>query len=275
MNPENNKNPKYRLKFWFLNFVILLLLGGIFFFSRSFTQDMLPDFLKPKGRPLRVEVVNKAPEPSPPKQKSPVILETETPGDESVIPAEDFIKKEPAAEKSGEALKDQQPQVPAKKNRKNGSFTPRPKRIRNSRIFFGRVNEDGAIHLKSVIHQVAFDLNPLTETVKNLLQGPYESEINRNFTSFIPGKTALISATIKGSTAVLNFNEAFRFNPLGREGSLFQLEQIVYTVTEFPQIKSVQFLVEGQKIDYLMEGVYSGAPFTRSSFESGRFRSED
>jgi germination protein M len=79
--------------------------------------------------------------------------------------------------------------------------------------------------------------------------------------------TKLVSATVRGSTAVLNFNEKFMFNSLGIEGYAGQLKQVVYTATEFSNIQDVQFLIEGQKRDYLGgEGVYIGRPLSRNSF---------
>nr|WP_257225304.1 GerMN domain-containing protein [Treponema parvum] len=51
------------------------------------------------------------------------------------------------------------------------------------------------------------------------------------------------------------------------EGYLGQLMQIVYTATSFSTVDSVQFLIEGQKKDYLgSEGVWIGSPLARSSF---------
>ncbi|QTQ17448.1 GerMN domain-containing protein [Treponema parvum] len=67
--------------------------------------------------------------------------------------------------------------------------------------------------------------------------------------------------------AFLNFSEEFEYNPYGVEGYLGQLMQIVYTATSFSTVDSVQFLIEGQKKDYLgSEGVWIGSPLARSSF---------
>ena len=43
--------------------------------------------------------------------------------------------------------------------------------------------------------------------------------------------------------------------------------QIVYTATAFSNIDNVQFLIEGEKMDYLgLEGVFIGAPLSIASF---------
>ena len=43
--------------------------------------------------------------------------------------------------------------------------------------------------------------------------------------------------------------------------------QIVYTSTEFSTVDSVQFLIDGNKKDYLgSEGQWIGSPLSRASF---------
>jgi len=46
------------------------------------------------------------------------------------------------------------------------------------------------------------------------------------------------------------------------------LRQIVYTATSFSTVNSVQFIIEGQREDYLgSEGTWIGSPLSRSSFQ--------
>ena len=62
-------------------------------------------------------------------------------------------------------------------------------------------------------------------------------------------------------------DEQFEFNTVGMDGYQAQLMQIVYTATEFGTVNSVQFLIEGQKKEYLgSEGIWIGSPLSRSSF---------
>ena len=77
----------------------------------------------------------------------------------------------------------------------------------------------------------------------------------------------LIGASVKNGTATLNFSGEFEFNQYGIEGLRGQLQQIVYTATAFPTVESVQFLVDGEKKEYLgQEGVWIGTPLGRNSF---------
>ncbi len=140
---------------------------------------------------------------------------------------------------------------------------------RDTRIYFVKVNTEGQISLKSVNRSIDFSKAPLTQSINTLISGPGSDELNKGALTLIPEGSRLLSARVEGSTAYLNFNEDFRFNPLGREGYMAQLKQIVYTSTEFPGISSVQIMIEGVIREYLGgEGFYIGAPLSRESFQN-------
>ena len=107
----------------------------------------------------------------------------------------------------------------------------------------------------------------MVDSLKALLKGPTKEEAKHGIRSFIPADTKLISASIKEETALINLSEDFQFNRYGVEGYNIQLQQIVFTVCSFPTVKSVQFLIEGQKRDFIgSEGVWIGSPLTINSF---------
>ncbi|MBN2533085.1 MAG: GerMN domain-containing protein [Spirochaetales bacterium] len=140
------------------------------------------------------------------------------------------------------------------------------KRLRRALIYFVRVNEEGAIQLKSFERTVYYKDSPLTDTLLTLLQGPNSREINMECYSMIPENTRLNNVYVKGDVAFVDFNENFRFNPLGMEGLKAQLNQVVYTVTEFSNVKRIQILIDGKKVNYLgPEGIFIGEPLSRSS----------
>ena len=135
------------------------------------------------------------------------------------------------------------------------------------RLFFIRVSDEGKIGHKSVLRRVPVSSSPLTTAVNALIAGPRAGELTNAMMSLIPEGSKLLGARVEGGTAFLDFNEEFRFNSLGIEGYRAQAEQLVYTVTEFPTVDKVQFLVEGQRIDYLGgEGFWVGAPLGREDF---------
>jgi spore germination protein GerM len=76
----------------------------------------------------------------------------------------------------------------------------------------------------------------------------------------------MLSAAVRDSTAYISFNDDFQFNTYGVEGYIAQLRQLVFTVTEFPNVRDVQILIEGRRIDFMGEGIWIGSPLSRDMF---------
>jgi spore germination protein GerM len=140
-------------------------------------------------------------------------------------------------------------------------------KTRNAVLYFIRLSGEGEVSLVKAAREIHTRDTPLTDTLRALTAGPSQEEQREGYTSLIPPESRLLSATVKDGVAIINFNEDFRFNSLGKEGYDGQLKQTVYTVTEFPNVQAVQFLINGKEIDYLgSEGVYIGRPVRRDSF---------
>ena len=135
-------------------------------------------------------------------------------------------------------------------------------------LCFVNIDGDGSVVRQIIKRKVPKSDSPLTTAINLLLQGPDTTKsAERNCMSLIPAGTKLLSAKVSGGVAYLNFNEAFEINTYGVEGYIHQLEQIVFTATAFSTVNSVQFLIEGEKRDYLgSEGVLIASPLSRSSF---------
>jgi spore germination protein GerM len=141
------------------------------------------------------------------------------------------------------------------------------KSTRLAELYFIRVDDDGTISRHEVKRTVSASDSPMTDALDALMSGPNADELARGYISLIPSETRLLAAQVRGSTAYLDFNEAFMYNRYGIEGYAGQLKQIVYTATGFSTVKDVQILIEGQKRDYLGgDGVYIGKPLSRASF---------
>lgn len=172
----------------------------------------------------------------------------------SAMPGENAGKTENVAKNSAP-----QKTVSAEKNPAATTAT------RTTTLYFVSIGADGSVNRQAVKRQLARSDSPLTDAIKALLAGPVPGE--KNAMSLIPAGSRLIGASVKDGVATLNFNENFEFNTYGVEGSIGQLMQIVYTATEFSTVKSVQFLIEGEKKEYLgSEGQWIGTPLSRSSF---------
>jgi len=144
----------------------------------------------------------------------------------------------------------------------------RPNR-RMAALYFIRVTGDGRTYPQRVVRPVAYDQSPLTETIRALIAGPSGEELDDGLLNLIPADTRLISAHVDSGVAYLNFNQSFRFNPMGAEGTVAQLQQIIYSSTEFPTVTEVQFLIEGERLDYVGgDGIFIGEPLGRDAFSS-------
>jgi hypothetical protein len=140
----------------------------------------------------------------------------------------------------------------------------RPTDSRDRNLYFMQAQRSGAeLLLTRTSRRIGGSDSPLVDSINALLAGPTAEEKNRGLLSFIPPETRLIWAEVRGSTAYLNFNEDFQYNTSGREGSAAQIRQIVWTATEFSNINDVQILIDGKRIDFLIEGVMIGSPIGR------------
>ncbi len=161
-----------------------------------------------------------------------------------------------------EEKKEVQPKVAKKTETEKKVVT-----TRKANLCFISIDSDGSVNRKMVQRSMPKTDSPLTENIKALLEGPSLDEKKANCMTLIPEETRLIGASVKNGIATLNFSENFEFNTYGVEGCIGQLMQIVYTATEFSTVKSVQFLIEGEKKDYLgTEGQWIGSPLSRSNF---------
>ena len=203
-------------------------------------------------------------------EKPAPVLKSETPKTETekvqdkIVEAvtEKIVEKavETAAEKVVEAVKETKP-----------AETPKPKveppkpapATTTVKLYYVVIDANGSVNYKAVNRTVAKD-SPLTNALNALLAGPTFEE--KNCTTLIPKGTKLLGVSIKDGVATLNFNDAFEFNQDGIEGYLAQLKQIINTATEFSSVNSVQFLINGEKKEYLgSDGVWIGTPLGRNS----------
>lgn len=143
--------------------------------------------------------------------------------------------------------------------------TPADSNMTTAKICFVAIDSNGSPIRKQVTRSVRKD-SPMGDALNMVLKGPSATEAKTGCQSLVPSGTRLLGATVKNGVANLNFSEEFQFNQFGSEGAKAQLMQIVYTATEFSTVKSVQILIEGQKRDYLTEGVWIGSPLSRNGF---------
>jgi len=139
-------------------------------------------------------------------------------------------------------------------------------KTRDATIYFTLIKDDNLI-LKPVKRTISYIDNPLEETLKSLMKGPTEEENKIDIVTDIPDMTELKSVSVKNGIAHLDFSSEFEWNNYGRDSIINQLKQVVYTATEFSNIKGVQFLIDGEIKDYLGgDGIMINKILTRADF---------
>ena len=175
------------------------------------------------------------------------------------------LQQQPPQEKPPQ----EQPPLPEDKPAEQTPADPPPPPVqpapetRDVGVYFMLDREGADLILTRVNRRLIVSQTPLLNCIDALLAGPTAEESRRGLASFMPEGSRILSARVGGKTAYLDFNEAFRYNILGREGSIAQLEQVVWTATEFPDIDNVQILIGGNRVDFLIEGIPIGAPLKR------------
>lgn len=147
--------------------------------------------------------------------------------------------------------------------------TVKPKDVpkTKAKLCFVFVDSDGKVIRKMTTKEVDKTNAPLTNAIKTLLDGPDSS--NKECMTLIPAGTRLLGASVKNGIATLNFSDEFEFNGINADSYRAQLMQVVYTATEFATVESVQFLIEGQRKDYMGSEelqIWIGSPYSRSNF---------
>ena len=134
---------------------------------------------------------------------------------------------------------------------------------RERALYFIHVDRGGSILREKVSRKIPVSDSPMTDAIQAIITGPNGEEKQKDLISLIPPNTRILSATVKGDTAYISFSEDFQYNTYGVEGYAGQLRQVVFTATEFPNVKNVQILIEGRRVDYLGEGIWIGGPISR------------
>lgn len=180
---------------------------------------------------------------------------TATPEEKSA-PAEKPKTAEPAAKTAPAA--DKKPAA-----EKQSAKTP----TRKASLWFVKIDAEGNVSRVESHRTIAQTDSPLSDALNELFKGTAQAESNKGLRSLIPQGTRLLSATVKDGVAFINVSGEFQFTEYGIEGYLGQLAQVVYTATMFPTVKSVQFLIDGQRREYLgAEGIWIGTPLSRDKF---------
>jgi spore germination protein GerM len=180
-----------------------------------------------------------------------------------------IMGKTPAAEQSSPTSQPQK--APPAKSREPGKDNAQPASQtapqvpvpKTYNVYFVKIDSDGDIVRTPVKRDSSPSNAPLSAALKNLLKGPTKTETAAGIISLIPDGTKLISCNVKGDTAFVNFDDTFQFNTHGADGYMGSLREVVWTATDFPNVKKVQILINGAKVDFLGENIRIDVPLSR------------
>jgi len=259
---SKNTHIPWGILFWL---VFAILIFGFFIFNR----DAIDNGIQIVKNAFSSREVSEASEQKAPEvkgQEPPVTTPARqppatTPSDASqpaIAPSDAEPAKQPDSTPQQTVQQDPQSQTG-----QNPPSVQRPPETRDRVLYFIQVDRSGYISRVQANRKLPLSDSPMTDVLHALIAGPNADEKSKGLISLIPPATKLLSASIRGNTAYLSFNEEFQYNTYGVEGYAGQLRQIVFTVTEFSNVADVQILIEGRRIDYLGEGVWVGSPVSR------------
>lgn len=113
------------------------------------------------------------------------------------------------------------------------------------KVYFSDANAE---YLIPEMRTVEAGKSPAVGIIEELIKGPTRSDLTKT----IPEGTKLISLEINNGVAYVNFSREFKENHWGGSaGETMTLYSVIDSLTELPEIKRVQFLIEGNKTDTL------------------------
>ncbi len=129
----------------------------------------------------------------------------------------------------------------------------------NLTIYFG---DENAEFLEPEVRSVSVPPGEslLVAAINELIKGPIEP----NHAPTIPSGTRLLGIKVKDGIAWVDFSTEIKTNHWGGSaGELLTTFSLVNTLTEFPEVKAVQFLVAGEIYDSIWGHGITNEPISR------------
>ena len=117
-----------------------------------------------------------------------------------------------------------------------------------------------AVHLLPEVRSFPLNDSPARTAIEALIGGTSQPQTAKVF----PAGTKLRQIWIKDDIAYVDFNHFILKGNGGSATEILLVASVVNTLTEFPTIEKVQFLVDGKKIDTLYGHVDLTEPLSRS-----------
>ncbi len=125
-------------------------------------------------------------------------------------------------------------------------------------LYFGDSDAEEVVAEKRDI-LVDMDSSVEKAILEELRKGPKNGDLSPS----VPVNTKVLSASTKDGICTVNLSKDFASNSLGSAGETITIYSIVNSLTELENVKQVQFLIEGNKIESLGHMDFS-EPFERN-----------
>lgn len=133
-------------------------------------------------------------------------------------------------------------------------------RILDIKVYFP---DDAGIKLVAVNRRIKIvdESEKYVDAVKLLMTKPSETDL----TEIFPKGAKLNSVTLSNGTAYVDLDKGITKNFVGGStGEELLINSVVDTLTEFPEVKQVRFLLDGQEIETLAGHMDLSTPLTRT-----------
>ena len=143
--------------------------------------------------------------------------------------------------------------------KKSATFDEPAKKSMQIKVYYP---DDSGMKLVEVEREIVIDdsTDKYTAAVETLLEEPAED----NLTKIFPKNAAIRSVTVADGLAVVDLDGGFLKNFVGGStGEEFLIGSVVDTLTNFPEVKRVKFMVDGQEIETLSGHMDLSTPLER------------
>ena len=162
-------------------------------------------------------------------------------------------------DKKPQQVKPTTPDKPSKPDENPPKKTETGRHAMNVKIYYP---DDSGLKLVEVERKIAVEdeLDKYLVAVELLREDPTEANLTRIF----PDNASLRSVTVNDDMATVDFDGSILKSFVGGStGEEFLIGSIVDTLTNFPEVKCVKFLVDGQEIETLSGHMDLSAPLER------------
>ena len=139
--------------------------------------------------------------------------------------------------------------------------TPEPIQYETVKLYFSNKNSS-----ELIIEERDLQVNPNQPLAKYIVEQLIVGPKNTELLSTVPSETKIRDVKIKDGVCYVDLSTEFVTKHVGGSlGELMTIQSIVDSLTEIPEIKKVQFLIEGEKQQEFKGHVDFSHPFERTT----------